>query len=265
VSLSPKQLLRRLLLGIARSSMGERMIASVLVHEPQLAVRPLRMATAGRSRFARVDAWPERLDGFEDLAFLFTSTPLNMGIVSMTIGEGAYLFGLVRRLGPGTVVEIGRYQGGSTVIAAAALAPGGRLYSYDTHGRRTDDYTGSDMDAALSDTLRRYGRADNVVLLVEDSATTEVPGPCDLILVDGDHTYRGVRADYEHWRPHLRAGGHLLLHDAVRNGRLSTGEESVARLVAEIERDDAVYFERRQGVDSFAHFVRTGVPAPFDA
>ena len=250
---------------LAGSRAGRRLIASAVVQRPDVALRPMRMATAERSRFSRAESWPEALAGFEDLAFLFTSSPLNMGIVSMTLAEAAYLYRLVRGLGAARIVEIGRYQGGSTILMAAAMADGGRLHSYDTHRRRTADYTGADMDAALLDALGRYGLDGAVELHLEDSTLAPAPGPCDLVFVDGDHTYPGVRGDYEHWRPHLRAGGHLLFHDAVMRGTLSTGEPDSARLVAEIERDDGRYFMRRAGADSLAHFVRTGEPAPFDA
>lgn len=222
----------------------------------------MRMATATRSRFAHVDTWPEAINGFEDLAFLFTSSPLNMGIVSMTIAEAAYLFRLVKSLGRSTVAEIGRFQGGSTLIIAGALAPGSTLHSYDTHQRRSPDYTGADMDAALEDALRRYSRREAVHLRVEDSKAVEDPPLCDLVFIDGDHTYAGVRADFVHWRSHIRPGGHLLFHDAVFRGVLTSGEHDSARLMEEIVRDDGAYFEAWAGADSLAHFVRTDVSAP---
>jgi len=259
-----KRALRRSLWTAAHPGLGRRAIASVIVQDATLALRPMRMATATSSRFASVETWPDSIRGFEDLAFLFTSSPLNMGIVSMTFAEVAYLFRLVRSLRSATVAEIGRYQGGSTLVIAAALGSGGRLYSYDTHRRRTPDYTGADMDAALADVLKRYGLAEGVNLLVEDSTAAEPPGACDLVFVDGDHTYEGVRADYEHWRGYVRPGGHLLFHDAVLRGVLSSGEPDSARLVREIEHDDGGAFERREGADSLAHFVRTGARAPFD-
>lgn len=252
----------RLLHAGAASPVGRRLLASVIFHDPSLALRPMRMATATRARFAYVPRWPSSLDAFEDLAFLFTSSPLNMGIVSMTFAEAAYLFRIVRSLGAATIVEIGRFQGGSTTIIATAMAPGSTLYSYDTHLRRTETYTGADMDRALLETLRRYGRDVGVRLLLEDSASAALVGPCDLIFVDGDHTYSGVRTDYEHWRDALRPGGHLLFHDAAFDGILSTGEGDSVRLVAEIERDDGRWFERREGADSLVHFVRTPAPRP---
>jgi len=37
----------------------------------------------------------------------------------------------------------------------------------------------------------------------------------DVILIDGDHSYSGVRADIDIYRDFLRAGGFLILHDSA--------------------------------------------------
>lgn len=42
-------------------------------------------------------------------------------------------------------------------------------------------------------------------------------GYVDLVFIDGDHSYEGCRGDIEAWRPHVRAGGYIVLHD-FRNG-----------------------------------------------
>lgn len=49
---------------------------------------------------------------FEDLSGLFASTSLDHGVIAMTVRQTAYLFGLIRRLKPRKVIEIGRYKGG---------------------------------------------------------------------------------------------------------------------------------------------------------
>ena len=37
----------------------------------------------------------------------------------------------------------------------------------------------------------------------------------DMIFVDGDHTYKGVKQDYEDWWPKLEVGGIMLFHDSA--------------------------------------------------
>jgi hypothetical protein len=81
--------------------------------------------------------------------------------------------------------------------------------------------------------------------------------------VDGDHSYEGVRADYEHWRATLPPGGHIAFHDAAAWGDLSVAHEEIARVMRELERDDSAWLERRGGAGTLLHFVRTDEPAPW--
>lgn len=198
-------------------------------------------------RFSRVGRWPAAVRGFEDLAFLFSGNQLNHGIASLQIDEAALLYRVARDAGPGTLAEIGRFRGGSTVITAAAMAAGAELWSYDLS---------SELDGELADALRRLGLAERVRLVVGDSKVVELPpGPLRSLFIDGDHTYEGARADFERWRGLVAPGGDLLFHDAVDSGGYGNHYPGIARLVAEIERDDPD-FERLPGAGSIAHFAR---------
>jgi predicted O-methyltransferase YrrM len=204
------------------------------------------------SDLADVTQWPERLTGFEDLAFLFSSTILAHGVASLRLDEAAYLYRLVRAQDPAVVVEIGRFRGGSTLLFASALGRG-VVHSYDIETRQ--GRPGSDLDAHLAAALERYGLADRVELHVADSRTADPPSaPIDVLFVDGDHSEDGVRADVEHWAPHLAPGGHLLFHDAVdAPDFVPTYDDGPARVAARL----GTGFERRGGAGSIAHFVRS--------
>lgn len=205
------------------------------------------------SDFEHVRDWPDSLDGFEDLTFLFTSTILAHGVASLRLDEAAFLHRLVRDTQPETVVEIGRYRGGSTVIIAAALNRG-VLHSYDIDLRQGRD--GAELDRQLKGVLERYGLADRVRLHVADSRSADPPpGRLDILFVDGDHSEEGVHADFEHWAPQLAPGGHLLFHDAVDAPDFVSPSVPGPTRVAEGIGDD---FERRPGAGSIAHFVRRG-------
>jgi hypothetical protein len=41
-------------------------------------------------------------------------------------------------------------------------------------------------------------------------------GPLDFLFIDGDHTYAGVKHDYNHYAPLVRAGGVIAFHDILR-------------------------------------------------
>ncbi len=193
--------------------------------------------------------------GFEDLAWLFTLSRANQGVLRMDFDEAAYLYRLARGLKNARCVEIGRFKGGSTFLLAAALGKGARIISIDNQmwmpGLHNDD--------ALRKVLRHHGLEDVVEIVVADSTAVKVgPESQDVVFVDGDHRYEGVAKDYHHWKHALKAGGHLLFHDAVDRRRYSPPAEGSVRFIKEIEATQSAHFERREAAGTLAHFVRTG-------
>lgn len=227
-----KQLVPRL----ARTRVGKDLVHAAVLHDPQ------------DYSFTRVERWPEAVRGFEDLSFLLSSNQLNHGIASLQFDEAALLYRVARDAGPGQLAEIGRFRGGSTVITAAAMDAGAELWSYDLSDAH---------DRNLAVALERLGLARRVRLIVGDSKTVEQPsGPLRSLFVDGDHTYEGAKRDFDRWSELVAPGGDLLFHDAVDDGGYGNHYPGIARLVAEIDRDDR-RFQRRPGAGSIAHFVRS--------
>ena len=240
-----RDLVKRALGAAGRTGAGKNLVSAAVQADP------------GLKRYTSVERWPDRLEGFEDLAFLFSSNQLSHGIASLQLDEAALLYGLARRVEPGAAVaEIGRFKGGTTLMLASALPEGAELWSYDLHVAIRADMSGPQLDAELRAALERYGLTDRVHLVVGDSRTAEPPPrPCAVVFVDGDHTYEGARADYGRWRELVAPGGHLLFHDAVDVGGYGNHYPGIARLVAEIERDDES-LERQPDAGSIAHFTR---------
>lgn len=206
-------------------------------------------------RFSEVRAWPQALGGFEDLAFMFTSSQLNHGVASLRFDEGAFLYGLVRGLGPARIAEIGRFKGGSTFITAAAMAPGSALDSYDLHVALRDDLQGPDLDRELTSALERYGLGDRVRLVVADSRSVPLPDPgLGLLFVDGDHSYEGAAADLQRWSPLVRPGGHVVMHDAVDTGGYGNVYPGIRRAIDELVRGGD--FDEAPPVGTMAHLLR---------
>jgi predicted O-methyltransferase YrrM len=235
--------LKRLVRRAGRTPIGKNLIHAAALDDP------------AAMRFANVGRWPEELRGFEDLAFLFSSNQLNHGIASLQFDEAALLYRLARDARSGPFAEIGRFKGGSTLIFATALPEGVELWSYDLHVALRPDLPGATLDAELAQALARYGLDGKVHLVVGDSRTVEPPpAPLELLLVDGDHTYEGAKADYERWREFVRPGAHLLFHDAVDTGGYGNHYPGVARVVAEITADPG--WLRQPGAGSIAHFVK---------
>jgi predicted O-methyltransferase YrrM len=202
------------------------------------------------------DLEPSARIEFEDLAGLLPSTPMAFGVALMTPRQLAYIFGLARRSGARTAIEIGRYKGGATVVLASAIAPGGTLWSIDDGSlelasRRDGERSHDDQ---IRDVCTRFGL--DARLIVGDSRTLELDaGPADLVLIDGDHRYGGVRSDLERWGKRARPGGHVLLDDVFPLGDYRRGCDEVGRAVREVIDDGT--FTLVRAVDRMAHLQRS--------
>lgn len=127
------------------------------------------------------------------------------------------------RLSRGKVVlEIGSRYGAST-IGMAQVAE--LVYAVDWH--RGDAWHG---DEGVGDSLNlfwaylaKYDLKDKVVPLVgrsEQLLPMFKQAMFDVVFVDGDHSYEGVRYDIEHSLPLLKPGGLMVVHDYDRESRL---------------------------------------------
>jgi predicted O-methyltransferase YrrM len=243
------------------------LVAEEIEANPEFVLESLFMRLNGQATFDGVPR-PQRLHGFEDLAFLFSSNHLNVGIAILTFEEAAYLYRLIHSLRQATLVEIGRFKGGSTFLMAAAMDEQSQLYSYDWFSGslaplpkssgvdRVPAQGSNELDRSLKNALAAYGLAGRVHLLVADSHTAQPPpAPCDLIFIDGDHSYEGVLADFRHWTQFLRPGGHLLFHDAYPR-QLAPAAVGVTKLVEEISANHSDRFIHQAPVGSIAHFVK---------
>jgi len=138
---------------------------------------------------------------FEDLMWLFTSNESSRGIVRLNIAEGALLYKYCRIKPEGTLLEIGRKHGGSTVIMASALTFG-RLFSIDIVDH-----------SEVKDNIKEV--SSKIILLTGDSKEIEWDITIDLLFIDGDHSFRGVQSDVRKFTPFIKPNGYLILHDAI--------------------------------------------------
>ena len=124
----------------------------------------------------------------------------------------------------GRIVEIGSYQGRSAIVLARAAADGVDVVAIDPHAgndRGPQEIHGSaeegerDHRAFLAN-LERAGVRERVrhVRAASQLAGSEVPGPIDLLYIDGAHRYRPARDDIRAWGARVADGGTLLIHDS---------------------------------------------------
>lgn len=193
--------------------------------------------------------------GFHHLSGLFASNNLNHAAIAMTIRQAAYLFGLVRRMDVARAIEIGRYKGGSTLLIAAAMGPGGRLWSIDlgVKEERLRSAGARPFREQIEDMLARLSLTTD--LIDGDSRTIEVStGEVDLVFIDGDHSYEVARNDYERFGRRTRSGGALIFDDAIAYGAFGSHADTVGLLVEEIISEGD--FRLVSTVDRLAHLER---------
>lgn len=195
---------------------------------------------------------------FEQLAGLFASTSLDHAVIAMTIRQAAYLFGLIRQMKAQKVIEIGRYKGGSTLLIAAAMNGEGKFWSIDVGEKEARLHRGESsrlFDEQLADVCKRFTLS--VDIMVGDSRTIDIDtGEVDLVLIDGDHTYEGVKNDFERFGKRARVGGAVLFDDAFDEGLFKAHpDNTVGKLVSEIIATGE--FRLVTAVNRLAHLERT--------
>jgi hypothetical protein len=124
----------------------------------------------------------------------------------------------VRR--PDCIVEVGSYRGRSTAALAAGARPSGvAVYAIEPHEPFTGILGGQfgpeDRKQFFRNMLR--SRSTDEVRLVNLSSEIVAQGwqkPVGLLWLDGDHSYAGVRRDFEAWEPHLSDAVTVALHDS---------------------------------------------------
>jgi MMP 1-O-methyltransferase len=165
------------------------------------------------------------------------------------------LYRLASQAAEGCIVEVGSYRGRSTVVLArgAEHGPGARVYAVEPHepfvGPRGGQF-GPEDRAAFFRNMVRTG-AYRTVRLLNTSSEIVAPGwtePVALLWLDGDHSYEGVRRDFDAWAPHLVPDCDLVLDDTddPRLGPQQLVEELAAEGWFEVERVDRVAHLRRQ-------------------
>ena len=135
------------------------------------------------------------------------------------------------------ILEIGTYRGGTLFVFSQLAAPGATVISLDFHFT----FLGKVYGALQKPLLRKFVRnGKSLFLLREDSHQPATLATIrhilqghelDFLFIDGDHTYEGVREDFNMYSPLVRDGGLIAFHDIAQSG----GSREVYRLWEELK------------------------------
>ncbi len=160
-------------------------------------------------------------------------------LLSMTPAEVLAIGAMVRALQPRRILEIGTFEGNTTVNLAANAPANARVftldlppdwsrrYKLDVPDMQSNAATGNHTGRQFTDTPY----AERITQLWGDSAQFDWDhlAPLDFILIDGCHTYKYAVADTRNALRVIRPGGTIVWHDY---GML----EDVSRAVDECSR-----------------------------
>ena len=122
---------------------------------------------------------------------------------------------------PEVGLEIGTAKGGSFYIWSRYVDSLNTLVSLDLPGGQF----GGGYNERQSDLFRTFSSSINMGFVRDDSherSTFEeieslVGGNVDFLFIDGDHTYEGVKADFEMYGDLVRDDGIIMFHDIVEH------------------------------------------------
>jgi predicted O-methyltransferase YrrM len=163
---------------------------------------------------------------------LYKFADRNLGI-SQLPDEVLAFHAFLRTMSPRVALEIGTYSGGHVCMLSRTLPTLTALIGVDLHVRHK----------AL---IRRLAPAGlNVQLLDGDSHSLPTRQEIehaldgrrmDVLFIDGDHSYEGVRTDYETYGDLVRDGGVIAFHDIVEDYEHRFGRKHMGNVAGEVPR-----------------------------
>ena len=134
---------------------------------------------------------------------------------------------ILRRLKPSTICEIGAAGGGTTFLLAHAAPKDAVII--------TVDLIFSERRMAA---LKQFARGEQKIFCLEkDSHQIETvravsdclpEGKLDVLYLDGDHSYEGIKTDFELFTPLVKPGGMIVFHDIVPDFKTRFGIETTS-------------------------------------
>ncbi len=142
------------------------------------------------------------------------------GMVSFD--EAMLLYRIARGASSGSIVEVGCYRGRSSVFLGLGSIDGERvkIYSVDPHKEFVGVLGGifGPKDRTAFYRAMLDNDCSEIVSLINLSSelfSGAWSDPISVLWIDGDHSYEGVKRDFECWLPHLQVDALIVFDDAT--------------------------------------------------
>lgn len=156
---------------------------------------------------------------------------------SLDLLELVHVLSAVRFTGARSILEVGTFDGFTALNIAANLGMGGKVHTVDLPKEARGTNPGNPYAPyRVGSQFQNAPEADKIEQLWADSTTADwqrFGGPFDMILVDGSHEYRHVKADSKSAFKHVKPGGTIFWHDY---GHF----QSVSKAVDELAQDHPI-------------------------
>ncbi len=127
-------------------------------------------------------------------------------------GEHLFLMGIVSQLKPNSdILEIGTFKG-QTSIFIAKLRKDINIITIDNHEGIPEEGFYSSKDEVDS-SIKRNNLSSQIKHKEISSQEFLPEKKFDLIFIDGDHSYEGVKFDFEKFKHYLKEDGTIIIHD----------------------------------------------------
>ena len=210
----------------AAKSLIEIVMFKTIEHGLKNTLRPLLLPSALRS----LQSQTARLNTVEqavDFAFSFRHCGIRF-TPSQVREEITGFLKLLSQCPPTNILEIGTEKGGTFFLLSRVAAPEAFLLSLDLPvglgdvypAWREQLYRGFAQERQRIELIREDSHAPSTFEIVQRLLANRL---LDLLFIDGDHSYEGVKKDFEMYSPLVAKGGTIAFHDIVDGAETSVG------------------------------------------
>ena len=139
---------------------------------------------------------------------------------------GEIIYSLARNIKPKTVIEIGSFIGYSTICLAQAIEDNqednGMVYAIDNflpHINNPNLPIDIENPLELAEANVKKAGLEHRIEFIKGFSSEVAQDllssidTIDLLMIDGDHTYKGALEDYNNYHSNVRKGGIIIFHD----------------------------------------------------